>query len=244
MKTPTISLPRKMELLFLNVSGTNISWLSITSWMQMCYLLNLIYFIMGLNNASLFHNEQSNMWFWKKRSNCTDFSFTSTPPCILTLKWTNLLGNLKSPQFLEERWGNGLLRPWGFSRNELFCRMFLTNFSEPGSRCATDLMRSPHLVVLGQGASLQLNRAMLGAHGRRWTARGSQGPGRLRAICPEPVGRGRVQGGLRGWVWACKTCDLGQLGSSLTLSFLLCKMEPILLLLSRGCREDWMRQWM
>lgn len=34
---------------------------SITAGKQMCYLLNLIYFIMGLNNASLFHNEQSNM---------------------------------------------------------------------------------------------------------------------------------------------------------------------------------------
>lgn len=39
----------------------------------------------------------------------------SPPPCILTLKWTNLLGNLKSAQFLRERWGNGRLRPWGFS---------------------------------------------------------------------------------------------------------------------------------
>lgn len=68
MKTPTISLLRKIELLFLNVSGINISWLYITAWMQMCYLLNLIYFIMGLNNASLFHNEQSNIVILKKEA--------------------------------------------------------------------------------------------------------------------------------------------------------------------------------
>lgn len=79
MKTPTISLLRKIELLFLNVSGINISWLCVTAWMQMCYLLNLIYFIMGLNNASLFHNEQSNMRFWKKKQLHLFFFHLRTP---------------------------------------------------------------------------------------------------------------------------------------------------------------------
>lgn len=67
VKTPTISLPQKMELLFLNVGGINISRLCVTAWMQMYHFLNLIYRIMGSNNASLFHNEQSNMRVGKKK---------------------------------------------------------------------------------------------------------------------------------------------------------------------------------
>lgn len=66
VKTPTISLPQKMEL-FLNVGEINISRLCVTAWMQMYHFLNLIYRIMGSNNASLFHNEQSNMRVGKKK---------------------------------------------------------------------------------------------------------------------------------------------------------------------------------
>lgn len=129
MKTPTISLLRKIELLFLNVSGINISWLYITAWMQMCYLLNLIYFIMGLNNASLFHNEQSNMWFWKKKQLHLFFFHLRTPlpQCILALKWTNLLGNLKSPQFLQKDEEIGFSDPGVLLITNVLLKMFLVN---------------------------------------------------------------------------------------------------------------------
>lgn len=60
VKTPPISLPQKMELLFLHIGGVNIFRLRVTTRMQMYRFLNLIYRIMGSNNASLFYNEQSN----------------------------------------------------------------------------------------------------------------------------------------------------------------------------------------
>lgn len=119
-----------MELLFLHIGGVNISRLHVTTRMQMYRFLNLIYRIMGSNNASLFYNEQSNSGVWKKKQ--LHLFFFHPRPSLPIAFWyyneLNMLGNSKSLLLVLRRWGFRLLRTWGF----LVTKMFLRALRQPG----------------------------------------------------------------------------------------------------------------